>query len=326
MNKIMKNRTGLLAAASVLCLLCAGAAGTYARYTTKAAAGDTARIAKWGVELSAVGTLYGEQYGAAGTAESWDDENMGTVHVAATGSNVIAPGTSNTGGLTLTLAGTPEVKARIDAVLKTENIYLAAGDYAIAQPVPSTTVTQASYDAMKDNLYYISSDAYVKAPAEYDGDITKYYTLDNQVSLAKAYYPVVYTSSGQSSGDISSDSLKAVASHIADQLGTASETAENGVTTYKVSKECDPGTDLSGVLGLSQEAVSWKWDYIQGEENSAGEIMYSGADTILASIKNTQDGCAVLKKDGESYIAPVENTDYHLTTGLDLTMTVTQLN
>ena len=36
--------------------------GTLAKYTTQDAAEDTARVAKWGVELQAIGNLYGDTY------------------------------------------------------------------------------------------------------------------------------------------------------------------------------------------------------------------------------------------------------------------------
>ena len=327
-STIKKKKATLIASSLILCLLCVMTAVTYARYVTSATAKDTARIAKWGVEMSAVGTLYGKQYDENGKAEAWNETDKGTVHVSSrSDGNVIAPGTSNTGGLAITLTGTPEVKTNVKVELKSENIYLKAGTYAIAYPVASGVVTEANYETLKPTLYTLSGKNYTSAASAYAADTT-YYTLEDKVELTADYYPVVYKSSQFTSSDISSDSMDKLAADIAGRLGgkATSSGPENGVTTRTVSAEYVPGTDLGTTLKMSGESISWEWKYTQDTEGSATELMYSGADTILGSIGNVPAESAVVKASGDNFVAVADNTDYHLKTGLDLTMTVTQVN
>ncbi len=325
----MKNSTlrqvtaaAVVAAIGSLCV----AAGTYARYASKATAADASRIAKWGVELSASGNLYGEQYGEDGAIEVYDELDKAAVRTASKGTDIIAPGTKHTGGLRFALGGTPEVKTQIDAVIKSENIYLKKGTYAIAQQIPDGAVTAAGYDNMQPKLYYLSEGTYKTAPADYDETVTKYYTMENEVTLSEDYYPVVYSSTHMNSSDISSDSLGDIAENIAQKLGSPSVSETEGITIYTVSAQYDPGTDLGTTLQLSEESIGWKWSYMQGEEGSATEKMYSGADTILGSIGSVPEGSEVLKSTANGYIPVEQDTDYHLSTSFDMTVSVTQVN
>lgn len=325
----MKNSTlrqitaaAVVAAIGSLCV----AAGTYARYAAKATAADASRIAKWGVELSASGDLYGEQYGENGTIEVYDETSKAAVRTASTGTDIIAPGTKHTGGLRFALGGTPEVKTQIDAVIKSENIYLKKGTYAIARQVPDGTVSTANYENMQPKLYYLSNGTYKTAPTGYDETVTKYYMMENEVTLSGDYYPVVYSSTQTNSSDISSDSLANMAESIAQRLGNPSVSEAEGITTYTVSAQYDPGTDLGSTLQLSEESIGWEWSYMQGEEGSASEKMYSGADTILGSIDFVPEGSEVLKSTDAGYIPVEQDIDYHLTTSFDMTVSVIQVN
>ena len=46
---------------------------TFAKYTTGASGSDSARIAKWGIEVSASGSLFGKNYGSSHTIVASDD-------------------------------------------------------------------------------------------------------------------------------------------------------------------------------------------------------------------------------------------------------------
>ena len=83
--------------------------GTFAKYVTENEGMDTARVAKWGVEVTVTGdgfkTSYGKDY-----AESNVESN--TV-ISSTGEKVVAPGTKGTfGGVKIT--GKPEVAVKIE--------------------------------------------------------------------------------------------------------------------------------------------------------------------------------------------------------------------
>ena len=84
--------------------------GTFAKYTTSAEGSDTARVAKWGVEITANGATFANKYAT-------DTGNVvGTIAnsvVSANADKVIAPGTKgNMVGMTIT--GTPEVAVSVN--------------------------------------------------------------------------------------------------------------------------------------------------------------------------------------------------------------------
>ena len=78
--------------------------GTFAKYTTSAEGSDTARVAKWGVTVTATGETFAKAYDS--------DVDIKTV-ISADASKVVAPGTKgNMVGMTIT--GTPEVAVRVN--------------------------------------------------------------------------------------------------------------------------------------------------------------------------------------------------------------------
>lgn len=114
-----KNRMMRLASALLILTLLTTCmiSGTFAKYTTKAEGSDTARVAKWGVTVTANGSTFATEYNK-------DDETVsGTIAksvVAATPAsgakdNLVAPGTK--GEMTkMTLSGTPEVAVKVSYV------------------------------------------------------------------------------------------------------------------------------------------------------------------------------------------------------------------
>ena len=95
-NKMMRIASVLLIA--VLMTTCA-ISGTFAKYVTSAEGSDTARVAKWGVTITANGDMFKTNY-----------DNTAISSVAE--ENIVAPGTS--GDLVaMTLSGTPEVKVEV---------------------------------------------------------------------------------------------------------------------------------------------------------------------------------------------------------------------
>ena len=111
-NKMMRLASILLIA--VLMSTCV-ISGTFAKYTTKGNAGDTARVAKWGVTVVATGN--------DAFATSYDNTAPGT-HVVSSGeiqgeTSVLAPGTN---GLLaeLNIDGTPEVMVNVNVTADLE--------------------------------------------------------------------------------------------------------------------------------------------------------------------------------------------------------------
>lgn len=98
--------------------------GTFAKYVTEGEGEDTARVAKWGVEVEVTGDGFKTEYGK----DDGDSSVSGSTVISSTGDKVVAPGTSGTfGGISIT--GTPEVAVKIDttADVKLEGWNIAPG-------------------------------------------------------------------------------------------------------------------------------------------------------------------------------------------------------
>lgn len=84
--------------------------GTFAKYVTEANGSDTARVAKFGVKITANGSMFGQHYTAA-TDNSVATSVTGSVDTSA-GDNIVAPGTKGTMA-SMGLSGTPEVRVAV---------------------------------------------------------------------------------------------------------------------------------------------------------------------------------------------------------------------
>lgn len=83
--------------------------GTFAKYVTSGRGDDSARVAKFGVKITANGTTFAKEYAT-------DDESVsGTIAksvVSSDTSKLVAPGTKGN-MVSMTLTGTPEVAVRV---------------------------------------------------------------------------------------------------------------------------------------------------------------------------------------------------------------------
>ena len=102
-NKMMRIASVLLIA--VLMTTCA-ISGTFAKYVTSAEGTDSARVAKFGVTITANGTTFANAYN--------DDPANATTEVQAD-VKVVAPGTGGNMA-SMTLTGTPEVAVKVSYV------------------------------------------------------------------------------------------------------------------------------------------------------------------------------------------------------------------
>lgn len=108
----MKRNSKLMRASGILLVLTlitsCFVGGTFAKYVSKGEGKDTARVAKWGVEVEVTGDGFHTTYGK-------DDVNAGSSisNTVISDVNVVAPGTKGTfGGVEIT--GTPEVAVKIE--------------------------------------------------------------------------------------------------------------------------------------------------------------------------------------------------------------------
>ena len=321
-NKAMRSASVLLVATL---LTTSVISGTLAKYTTQDAAKDTARVAKWGVELQAIGNLYGDTYKDLIVTEN--DTNA-TVQSVDRTADVVAPGTQNAEGFTFSLKGKPEVDGTITTTIKSQNIFLKKGTYGIMIPVAPGVVTADNFDEITD-LYTKSDNTYTAATA-YAASAT-YYTLEDYVVVSDDYYPVVYKLTGTTKTTTETettkvDSLNAVAATLAKQLGIESEsgtTDTRKITTYTGTKTFATNDDLASLL-VDGEKITWAWGY--GDATKVGDTADESdkADTILGLLKNTTEGREVVKLSGTSYGPLKEYTDYCLDTQFSIDITVTQ--
>ena len=253
-NKMMRLASVLL----VLCLLTTSViSGTFAKYVTTDAQYDTARVAKFGVVASLSGDLFGATYvGADDNSITTYGVNDGTVSSSVDGKDfVVAPGTENIKGLTLSITGTPEVATKVifdnaedeSAVdYADSDIYLANGTYAYMVPYTG--------EVTKENVvkYYVRQDNgdYAKANAEaYTNGATVYEMMGKVVVDEEAgkYLPLTWTVDG-TKNDVDATDLKTVA-EVKAQLAKEFKNGDDYVT-FAPNKS----NELKAV-------VTWAWAY-----------------------------------------------------------------
>lgn len=314
-NRMMRAASALMVA---VLLTTSTISGTFAKYVTTNTATDTARVAKWGVELQVVGNLFGDTYAnkAGGNKITNDTDVNATVQsynivngIAA--DDVVAPGTENTEGFTFSINGKPEVSGQISIdTLEVQNIYLKEGTYGVMVPVEADAVTSITFDEFDEKTFYkIDGDNYVLAEAaDADAPGITLYTLEDVVTLKvnddidneDYYYPVIFKLVGKNplgdeeaestlkDGTCKEDSLIRVADKLAELFETSSldKNIDAGETKYNFAVEdvieFDHNTLLSN-LHLGNVVLTWSWAFENGA-NDAEKKMFNGADTILGNL------------------------------------------
>ena len=102
-NVMMRVASALLVA--VLLSTCA-ISGTFAKYVTEATGSDSARVAKWGVNIATTGSMF------AGEEVAGDSATTVAKTVLSTGGNLVAPGMDGTMA-EIVVTGAPEVAVKI---------------------------------------------------------------------------------------------------------------------------------------------------------------------------------------------------------------------
>ncbi len=302
-NKMMRLASGLL----VLVLLTTGIiGGTLAKYTTLNSASDTARVAKWGVTVGVSGNLFGKDYNSNSAKDNQDSIVAATsTNVHATDKNVVAPGTENKTGLTVEIAGTPEVAYKIEAetgltgAATVEDIFLAAGDWGVMVEAKglnaATTIT---------DYYTKNGDIYTKVTGDSYNDTQTYYKLIDTATVNKAYYPIDWkVKEGNSTTPIDiTEDLTAISDEMIESINTAASTP-NG----------------AGIECNTSYTLTWKWPF---------ESSNDGADTILGDLMaGTMANGTVVKESGGNYTSKLEDgKDYNLDVVFGLKVTATQVD
>ena len=133
-NKMMRIASVLLVA--VILTTCA-ISGTFAKYVTEDNASDTARVAKFGVTITANGDTFADAYEKVGDGSGNSNKKVAYTEVGATvkagtqGDKVVAPGTKGDMA-SMTLTGTPEVAVKVTykaTQFKLTNWVVGSSDY-----------------------------------------------------------------------------------------------------------------------------------------------------------------------------------------------------
>ena len=303
-NKMMRAASALLVA---VLLTTSTISGTFAKYVTTNTATDTARVAKWGVELQVVGNLFGDTYAnkAGGNKITYNTDAAATVQsynivAGIAADDVVAPGTKNDEGFTFSINGKPEVSGQISIdTLEVQNIYLKEGTYGVMVPVEPDAVTSITFDEFDAKTFYkIVGDNYVLAEAaDADDNNITLYTLEDVVTLKMNedgdtedyYYPVVFSLAGPTeyTGSYDVDTLIGVADELAGLFDTyLDKNVVEGETKYSFEDgdviEFAPNTLLSS-LNLGNEVLTWSWAFENGTSDEEKK-MFNGADTILGNL------------------------------------------
>ena len=301
-NRFMK----IAAVVFTLCLITTcGISTTLAKYTTSSSASDTARVAKWGVEVSTSGTMFGKAYGANTAGAKADRIIEASTSVNTSNSNkIVAPGTMNDAGIQIKIKGQPEVAFGISASGTVESeIWLAMGIYGVM--VDAHGINAAS-DLSDIYTYDSAAEKYTKATAFVSG--TKYYKLTNRVDVARKYNPIVWT------GKVIANGTKEIGNGT-NTFSTLQE-AVNALTTNGINKvgafKANENVDLTYIL-------TWSWAY----ENNQELAYADGADTILGDLQANRK---VVKLSGNEAVALENGTDYSLVVKCNITVGATQID
>lgn len=330
-NKMMRAASGLMIAA----LLTTGMiSGTFAKYITQDELNDSARVAKWGVNLGISGNLYGEAYdGTNNTIVT--SGSTATVQSSSAGEKVVAPGTKNAdSGLHITLNGKPEVSTKVYGTVKTQNIYLATGEYGVM--VKTQNVTAEDFAAGK-KYYTLDGTSYKETSALKPGQNVEYFTLEDVVNLNATYYPVVYNGAGVT-GTNNEDSLSKIGASVAEMLkGSAVSAAVpgiDGVSTYEIAgdiaKVYEPNTNLATTLNnMAATNITWEWSFSGNNEADTilGDLIASNAGTASNVVYKDTSDYKSITVDGNTGLATVDGSTTPVAstkTSFDITLTVEQ--
>ena len=221
-----KNKMMRLASFLLVCVLLTTSviSGTFAKYITSDSASDTARVAKWGVEITADKDIFLSQY------ETHDEEEDGfgydetfSVKTASTeedaeDDHLVAPGTN--GAFTFSITGAPEVAVNV-AVSFSGNPEDDADDLKMIE-IPVNTV--------------VGKDA--------NGE---------DVETTEAYNPIKWTLKRSDEEVDDWDDVDAI-----EELKRVT-LADIEAYFAEISVNYDPNTNLAGEFGYYQ--LSWEWDY-----------------------------------------------------------------
>lgn len=304
-----KNKMMRLASALLVCTMLSTSviSGTFAKYVTTDSAGDTARVAKWGVTVEASGNLFGKYYAkndSTATSDLIAASSTNVANGASDGKNIVAPGTKNDTGLMVKISGTPETEYTItanDNGVTAKDIFLDTGDWGVM--VEATGLNAAS-DVV--GLYTESTGTYTKVTSGPWVNGTTYYKLIDHVEVTSKYFPIDWKvdATGNATAVATTKDLTAIYSAM-----------KTGITA---------GTHNANSDSAASYTLTWEWP-INGND---------GADTILGDLMTgtLSNGTVVYASNDDgsapeaSYASALSNDKYNLDVAFGISVTVTQVD
>lgn len=124
--------------------------GTFAKYVTSKSASDIARVARFGVEITAEDhTAFKTTYTTDATGLSIGVNSViSSIGTSGTRDKVVAPGTGEDKAATLSITGTPEVAVHVELTMSGMDVFLRAGDH------PDLTATSPTATFNLADRYY----------------------------------------------------------------------------------------------------------------------------------------------------------------------------
>lgn len=255
-NKMMRAASILLVA--VLLSTCA-ISGTFAKYVTTASGTDTARVAKWGIQMGSTDVdMFEDTYGTT----------VATSGVA--GDAVVAPGTSSSALYKITGAPETDYKITFDYEVDKE-VFLGAGEYTY-------TSTGMTYDPSMSqtvaNKYY---------PIKYNYVIT---TNNGTVTATDVTY-VETTVAGNKTYKVNT---------AYNTLGEALAALKKTTISFEANESCDVTIELTWDWAFDQTSTESKanaYDTILGDlaagntDLSATPVLGAGAAEYNLTVEYT---------------------------------------
>jgi hypothetical protein len=267
--------------------------GTFAKYTTSGSVSETARVANFGVTVSAKTDqkLFGTTYINGGTYSKKDSTATEKLTInsssGTTDDYVVAPGSANEEGITFTVSGTPEVAVKIELRstaeatngIYTDDIFLLGGTDKVYRDRTTAVVTD-------------------EADAKYE----------DTFPLSNTYYPIKYRLTNDTTG-------KYVEGRITDIAG---KDADGNPNTLLLAEF--PAGDT---INNTKYTLTWYWDLSNVVKNDKGDVVIDAdkadkADTVLGDL-----AAGEYQKE-DNTLDP--GTDYNLKTAVELEVVVTQIN
>lgn len=318
-NKTLKIACGLLV--MVLLTTCV-ISTTLARYTTSDTASDTARVAKWGVEVSTSGTLFGNSY--TDNIVAVNDAGLSVQSYNQT-DDIVAPGTQNSTGFQIKLSGQPEVDFKVEAsAANVRDIYLAAGNYG-----SMVLQTGLNHSSVVEGLYTLTGNTYTKVAAGTAWDPgTAYYKLHDYVEVATDYYPIAWC------GKL----VQGTNTYETNYTSLNNAVNGDGASIYGVVDYINGYNTLGGTESVYQTnhilndtyTITWAWA-IDGQNNLADTTLgnlIAGKTNVVSVAAGGTSATALVIANNYVYVGTVNETNLtgSLEVRCDITVTATQVD